>query len=171
MNVSSVASLFPSYLQPFKSTANSAQNANSASSVQQGADVPSLSPTAQFLNQLQQLQTQSPQKFQAIISTITGQLQQAASTASKNGNSTEASALTHLAKSFQSAGSGGALPSSQLLQQAGLSGHHHHHGGGHHGGGSAQSAAVNAFQAPNTADSQNQSLAAKLFGTVTSFLG
>jgi hypothetical protein len=166
MNVNSVTSLFPSYLQPFKSTANTTQNANSASSVQQQADVLGLSPAAQFLNQLQQLQTQSPQQFQAIISQITGQLQQAASTASNNGNTTQANQLTQLANSFQSAASGGALPTAQQLQQAGLTGHHHH-GGGHHGSGSAQSNAVNAFQASNASDTQNQSLAASLFGSIT----
>jgi hypothetical protein len=174
MNIQSVTSLPPSYLLPFSSTAKTAQNTNSASSVQQPADVLGLSPVAQFLNQLQQLQTQNPQKFQAIISQITGQLQQAASTASNNGNTTQAKQLTELANSFQSAASGGALPTAQQLQQAGLTGPHHHHGGGHHGSESAQSSfqsnAVNAFQA-SSASEQNQSLAASIFGTITQSLG
>jgi hypothetical protein len=170
MNVNSVTSLFPSYFQPSNSTANRTQNAGSTSSVQPQADVSGLSPAAQFLTQLQQLQTQSPQQFQAIISTITGQLQQAASTASSNGNSAQANQLTQLAKSFQGAPSGGALPTAQQLQQAGMIGHHHH-GGGHHGGGSGGSKAVNAFQAANAADTQNQSLAASLFGSITPLPG
>jgi hypothetical protein len=69
MNVNSVTSLLPSYL-PFNSTANTA-NANSASSVQQQADVLSLPTSDQFLAELQQVQ--SPQQFQAMISQATGQ--------------------------------------------------------------------------------------------------
>ncbi len=158
MNVQSVTSLLPSYLSPLNSAANTANNANSASSVQPQADVLGLSPTAQFLNQLQQLQTQSPQKFQAIISQLTGQLHQAASTATANGNTAQASQLTNLAKSFQSAASGGALPTAQQLQQAGLTGHHHHHGGG-------------GRHYVNPADSQNQSVIASIFGSVTPING
>ena len=173
MNVNSVTSLLPSYLQPFNSTANTA-NASSASSVQQQADVLGISPAGQFLNQLQQLQTQSPQQFQAILSTLSGQLQTAASNASASGNTTQANQLTQLANTFQSAASGGPLPTAQQLQQAGLTGEHHLHGGGHHrgGGGSGSSSqttfqqnAVNAFTAAN-ADTQNQSLAASIFGSV-----
>jgi hypothetical protein len=168
MNVNAIASLFPNYLQPSNSTVT-AKNANSASSVQQPADVLGLSPAAQFLNQLQQLQTQSPQQFQAIISQITGQLQQAASTRSSKGNTTQANQLTQLANSFQSAAHGGDLPTAQQLQQAGLTGSHHHHGGGYRGPGpgSVQSKAIDAFQASSASDYQNQSLAASLFGSIS----
>ena len=77
MNVNSVTSLLPSYL-PFNSTANTV-NANSASSVQQQADVLSLPTADQFLNELQQVQ--SPQQFQAMISQATGQPIEAGATA------------------------------------------------------------------------------------------
>jgi hypothetical protein len=73
MNVNSVTTLLPSYL-PLNSTANPA-NANSASSVQQQADVLSLPTADQFLSELQQVQ--SPQQFQAMISQATGQPLQA----------------------------------------------------------------------------------------------
>jgi len=59
-----------SYLFSPSSTAN---NANSASSVQQQADVLSTSTNAQFLTELQQIQ--SPQQFQAMLSNATGQPQ------------------------------------------------------------------------------------------------
>jgi hypothetical protein len=167
MNVNSITSLLPSYLLTPNSTATSTGNANSASSVQQPADVLGLSPAAQFLNQLQQLQTQDPQKFQQVISQITAQLQQAATTASNNGNTAQATQLTQLAKSFQNVAGGGQLPTAQQLQQAGLSGHHHHHGGGHHE--SAPSSAVSAFQTQaTTTDSQNQDLLSSIFGSLTS---
>lgn len=165
MNVNSVTSVLPSYLQPFNSTANTAGSAISASSVQQPADVLGLSPAAQFLNQLQQLQTQSPQQFQAVISQLTGQLQQAASTAASSGNTVQANQLTQLANTFHNAASGGPLPTAQQLQQAGLTGHHH---GGGQCSGSAHSKALAAFQAANTSETQNQSLAASLFGSVSS---
>jgi hypothetical protein len=64
MNVNPITSFSPI------STGNSAF-ANSASSVQQQADVLSLPPADQFLTQLQQVQ--SPQQFQAMISQMTGQ--------------------------------------------------------------------------------------------------
>jgi hypothetical protein len=164
MNVNSVTSLFPSYLSPLNNTATGTTNPTSASSVQQQADVSGLSPAAQFLNQLQQLQTQSPQQFQAVISQLTGQLNEAATTASNNGNTTQANQLTGLANEFQSAASGGALPTAQQLQQAGIAGHHRHSGG--QGSASSQSNAVNAFQAANSADSQNQGILASIFGSI-----
>jgi hypothetical protein len=67
MNVNALSYFFPN-----NSTAN---NVNSASSVQQQADVLGLSPNDQFLAQLQQVQ--SPQQFQAMISQMSGQPQQA----------------------------------------------------------------------------------------------
>jgi hypothetical protein len=164
MNVNSVNSLLPSYLLPFNSTATNAMNASSASSVQQQADVLSPSPASQFLTQLQQLQTQNPQEFQAMLTEITGQLDQAATTAAANGNSAQANQLTALANTFQNASTGGPLPTAQQLQQAGVTGHHHH--GGHHGSGSSSSNGYNAFQAAN-ASTQNESLAASIFGSIT----
>jgi hypothetical protein len=152
MNVNSVTSLLPSYLLPFNSTAKT-PNALSASSVQQQADVLGLSPAAGFLSQLQQLQTQSPQQFQALISQLTGQLQKAAATASNNGNTAQASQLTQLAKSFQKAATGGPLPTAQQLQQAGIIGHRPLH--------------IGARGYASTSDTQNQSLIASMFGSVS----
>jgi len=166
MNVNSVTSLLPGYLLPFSSAAN-VTSASSASSVQQQADVLGISPQAQFLNRLQQLQTQSPQEFQAILTQITGQLDAAAGAASQKGNTAQANQLTQLANTFQGAASGGPLPTAQQLQHAGLTGHHHH-GGGHHFSGSSQSNPYNPFQAADPSDPQNQSLAASIFGSIGS---
>jgi hypothetical protein len=69
MNVNPLSTLFPSLISTNR-TANTA-NANSASSVQQQADVLSLPPAEQFLSQLQQVQT--PQQYQAMLSQMTGQ--------------------------------------------------------------------------------------------------
>ncbi|MGB6946448.1 MAG: hypothetical protein WBE37_28890 [Bryobacteraceae bacterium] len=143
MNSNSVTSLLPSYLLPFNSTANTA-SANSASSVQQQADVLSLPPSDQFLAQLQQVQT--PQQFQAMISQMTGQPPQADTTAS---NSAATSATTGAAS--------GATP------PAG----HHCRGGGHHASSSSQSSDQNPFLAASTPSTQNQSLIASIFGSVS----
>jgi hypothetical protein len=75
--------------------------------------------------------------------------------------------LKQLETSFQGAAKGGPIPTAQQLQQAGLSVGHHHHGGGHYDSSSSQSSAVNAFQAANTANSQNQTLAASIFSSLT----
>ena len=162
MNVNSVNSLLPSYLLPLNSTALNATNANAASSVQQQADV--LGPDSQFLTQLQQLQTQNPQEFQAMLTEITGQLDQAAGTASANGNASEANPLTALANTFQNASTGGPLPTVQQLQQSGFSGHHDH--GGHRSSCSSPSSASSAYQTAN-ASTQNEGLAASIFGSIT----
>jgi uncharacterized ParB-like nuclease family protein len=143
MNVNSNTSLLPSYLLSFNSTANTA-NANSASSVQQQADVLGLSPVNQFLAQLQQVQ--SPQQFQAMISQMTGQPPQAGTAASNTNTATT------------SAANGTTPPTG-----------HHCHGGGHHhhASPSSQSSSVDPFQAANTSDTQNQSLIASILGPAT----
>jgi len=158
MNVNAIRSLSPSYFLPINKTTaagagTSSAAAGTASSVQQQADTLGLSPAAKFLSRLQQLQAQNPLQFQAVLSQLTNQLEQAAAGASSNGNTAQANQLTQLAHSFQAAGSGGALPGVQQLQQAGLTGQHHHTGGPY---GAYSSAA----------ETQSQSLAAKLFGSV-----
>jgi hypothetical protein len=153
MNVNAISSFAPSYLLPLHRTSAGASSSNSASSIQQPADVLGVSPAARFLSQLQQLQTQSPVQFQAILSQLTNQLQQAASSAASGGNTAQANQLTQLAHSFQSAASGGALPSIQQLQQAGLAGQSHH-AAGRYGAYSS------------VAETQNQSLAATLFNSL-----
>jgi hypothetical protein len=134
MNVNSDTSLLPSYLLPFNSTANAA-NANSASSVQQQADVHSPSTADQFLTQLQQVQ--SPEQFQAMISQMSGQPQQAAATAGAN-----------------SAASSG-TPSTAKHCQA---------GGGRSVSSASQSSATSASQTQGS--QQNRNLFASLFGSI-----
>lgn len=136
MNVNSVASLLPSYLLPFNSTANTA-SANSASSVQQQADV--LRPADQFLAQLQQVQ--SPQQFQAMISQMTGQPPQADTTSSNSGTTSGAS---------------GGTPAGR-----------HCRGGGQHASKSLQSNGLDPFLSPSNSSTQNQSLIASILGSTS----
>jgi hypothetical protein len=95
---------------------------------------PTLSPAAQMLNQLQQMQKQNPAQFQQFTAQIAAKLQSAAANAQSSGNTAQATQLNQLATQFQNASQTGQVPSAQSLQQAGLGGHHH--GGHHHSGGS-----------------------------------
>jgi len=163
VTINPVSSLFPSILQPNSSNSNSTSSSSSVSSAANQTDATGLSPTASFLNELQQLQTQSPAQFNQLMASISGNLNQAAQTASSSGNTTKATQLSNLATQFQNAENGGQVPTAQDLEKSGLSGHHHH-GGGHHGSG--QSSSSNLFQ-PST-DTSSQDLLASLLGTNTS---
>jgi predicted restriction endonuclease len=90
----------------------------------------SISPTASFLSQLDQLQQQSPAQYSNVASSIAAQLKADATAAQSNGNTAQAKTLTQLATEFQNSAQSGQVPSAQVLQQA-LAGHHGHHHGHH----------------------------------------
>lgn len=122
-----------------QSTTNNTNQSNSSASVQDPN--PQLSPTATFLNWLQQLQTQDPQEFAQITGQISTNLKNAANTADESGNTARADALNQLAGQFQSASTGGSLPTASDVQRvaatggasgSGSAGHHMHGGHGHH---------------------------------------
>jgi hypothetical protein len=96
------------------------------SSVAQSPDNSRLSPFAQMLAELQQLQQSDPAKYQQVTQQIATNLQSAAQTATTAGNTTAATQLNQLATDFTSASKSGQLPSVQDLAQA-VGGHHHHH--------------------------------------------
>src|ERR1035438_1065703 len=85
-----------------------------------------LSPFAQLLNTLQQLQQSDPTKYQQVAQQIATNLQTAAQTAQTDGNTTAASRLYQLAADFTNASQNGQLPNIQDLAQA-IGGHHHHY--------------------------------------------
>jgi hypothetical protein len=134
----SINSLSPSYLQSMlgtvlhgigatnNTTANSL-NSIGTSSVALPADNQQLSPFAQVMSTLQQLQQSDPTKYQQVTQQIASNLQNAAQTAQTDGNSTAAAQLGKLASDFNSASQSGQLPNIQDLAQAIGGGHHHHH--------------------------------------------
>jgi len=134
----SINSLSPSHLQSMlgtvlqgiggtnNTTANSL-NSIGTSSVALPADNPQLSPFAQMMSMLQQLQQSDPTKYQQVTQQIATNLQNAAQTAQTDGNSTAAAQLGKLASDFNSASQSGQLPNIQDLAQAIGGGHHHHH--------------------------------------------
>ena len=100
-----------------------------------------MSPFAQMLSELQQLQQTDPSKYQQVTQQISTNLTTAANTATSEGNTAAATQLNQLAADFSNASTSGQLPNVQDLAQA-VGGHHHHH---HHvGSGSAGSSASDA---------------------------
>jgi hypothetical protein len=134
----SINSLSPSYLQSTlgavlqgigvtnNTTANSL-NSIGTSSGALPADDPQLSPFAQMMSMLQQLQQSDPTKYQQVAQQIATNLQNAAQTAQTDGNSTAAAQLGKLAGDFNSASQSGQLPNIRDLAQAIGGGHRHHH--------------------------------------------
>jgi hypothetical protein len=101
---------------------------NNVGSVGQGSDSSQLSPFAQLLSTLQQLQQSNPTQYATVMQQISTNLQTAAQTATKDGNTSAASELTQLSTDFANASKTGQLPNIQDLAQAlGGGGHHHHH--------------------------------------------
>lgn len=82
-----------------------------------------LSPFAQVISILQQLQQSDPSQYQQITQQIVTNLQKAAQTAQSDGNTTAANQLNQLAADFTTASKSGQFPNVQNLAQA----VHHHH--------------------------------------------
>jgi hypothetical protein len=97
----------------------------SASSAAGQPDSSQLSPFAQLMNTLQQLQQSDPSKFAKVTQQIATNLQGAAQTATAGGNTAAASQLNQLATDFSSASTSGQLPNVADLAKA-IGGHHHH---------------------------------------------
>jgi len=96
------------------------------SSISLQPDSNQLSPFAQVLSTLQQLQQTDPAKYQQVTQQIAVNLQNAAQTATSAGNTAAASQLNQLSTDFSNASKSGQLPNIQDLAQA-VGGHHHHH--------------------------------------------
>jgi hypothetical protein len=174
--VGSINTLSNSYLQSILSdlqqtgsTTNSPANGNSTNGVTSAggpsSDNSQLSPLAQLLSTLQQLQQSNPTEYQQVTGQIATNLQTAAQTATTDGNTAAANQLNQLATDFSNASQSGQLPNIQDLAQAIGGGHHH----GHHHHSSAASSDSDTDAATTTTAAQTQSqLVSSLFGNVTS---
>lgn len=141
--MSSISGLSSNYLQSLLSTAlqnsgltgtatKNTSSSTSTSAVPSQTDSQQLSPFAQMMTELQQLQQSDPTKYKQVTAQIATNLQSAAQDASLQGNANAASQLNQLSTDFTSASTSGQLPNIQDLAQATgtqASGHHHH---GHH---------------------------------------
>ena len=119
-------SVLSSVLQGTGLTTNQTGSSAGASSIGLQSDNTRLSPFAQMMSELQQLQQSNPSQYQQVTQQIATNLSSAAQTAQANGNTSAANQLNQLATDFTNASKSGQLPSSQDLAQA-LGGHHHHH--------------------------------------------
>ena len=149
MMMNPLSSLQSTLFQPLSNN-TAAGNTNSVSPAATLQDsTANISPIAQFLSNLQQMQKQNPDQFKQVTATIASKLQQAATNAQSQGNSAWANQLNQLASQFQTASTTGQMPAVQSLQQAGESGHHHH-GGHHHSTQASQTGLSSMFQPQNT---------------------
>lgn len=130
MTINPLTSLQPSWVQPVSNNTPAGSTSTVSSTTTPQDSTADISPTAMFLNMLEQIQQQNPTQFQQITTSIANKLQQAAKDAQSQGDSARADQLNQLASQFQNAASTGQLPSAQALQQAGIFSQHHH--GGHH---------------------------------------
>jgi hypothetical protein len=129
LSSSYLQSIVSSALQGVGSTTNKTNNTLSGinPSTAQQPDSGQLSPFAQLLNTLQQLEQSNPGQYQQVTQQIASNLQSAAQTAQSNGNTSAANQLNQLATDFTSASKSGQMPNIQDLAQAIGGGHHHHH--------------------------------------------
>jgi hypothetical protein len=95
-------------------------------SAAQQPDNGQLSPFAQLMSTLQQLQQANPTEYKQVTQQIATNLQSAAQTATADGNTAAATQLNQLATDFKNASQSGQLPNIQDMAQA-IGGHHHHH--------------------------------------------
>ena len=142
-----IQSLFSSPAVGSSSTNTSANTTSAGLGSTSGTqDTNQLSPFAQVLGSLQQLQQSNPSQYQQVTQQISNNLQTASQSATANGNTGLASELTQLSSDFKNASTSGQLPNVQDLAQAIGGGHHghHHHGGGSPGGSTTASSGTSA---------------------------
>jgi hypothetical protein len=137
-------------------TIGNSSSTTGASSLALPADNQQLSPFAQIVSQLQQLQQSDPTKYQQVTQQIATNLQSAAQTALADGNTTAANQLSQLSTDFSNASTSGQLPNILDLAQATTG--HYHHGGGHHHAHAASSDPDSSSTDPTTVSPLSQTL-------------
>jgi hypothetical protein len=129
--MSSINNITSGYLQSILTSAlqnsGATNNTGSTSQVTQQGDNSKLSPFAQLMSTLQQLQQSDPSKYQQVTQQIASNLQSAAQTAQSQGNTNAANQLNQLAQDFTTASQNGQLPNVSDLAKAAHGHHHHHH--------------------------------------------
>jgi hypothetical protein len=170
--VGTINNLSSSYLQSLlnnlegtsstNSPSGSVANGIATSATGQPSDAGQLSPLAQLLSTLQQLQQSDPAQYQQVTQQIATNLQSAAQTDQTEGNTAGASQLNQLATDFTNASQSGQLPNIQDLAQA-IGGHHHHHHSGSSSDSAANSSSTSTSSSGSTGQTESQFLSA-LFG-------
>jgi hypothetical protein len=157
-------SIFRSALQNTGSKTSAA--GSSATSAGPVSDSSRLSPFAQLMSSLQQLQQSNPTEYKQVAGQIATNLQSAAQTAQSDGNTAAANQLGTLATDFTNASDTGQLPNIQDLAQAVTEGGHHHY---HHGG-SPNSDSSSSNSSSSSGGTSNTSGASGTGGTLSQIL-
>ena len=127
MNISAVSNLFPAWAQTnATSSAAGSKGASLAALAAQPAATAQISPEAQLMSMLQQIQQQSPDQFKQVAAKIAVGLHKHAQQVHSNGDAAGATQINLLAADFQNSAKTGQLPPVQDLQAAGLGAHNHH---------------------------------------------
>ena len=161
MNIHPLSGTNSIYVQPLVSSVLSSTKSTSGTtgssnvSLGNSQDNNQLSPFAQLLSTLQQLQQSNPTEYKQVTGQIATNLQSAAKTATADGNTAAATQLNQLATDFTNASQSGQLPNIQDLSQAVSGGHHHHHG--HHAGASPMNSASSSSSSDSTAGTSSNS--------------
>lgn len=134
MNVNALSNIANPYIQQLTNAAMSALNSYGTTTSTGGTSgstalpqdgSPQLSPFAQLMSTLQQLQQNSPTQYAQVTQQIAANLQSASQTALANGNTGQAQQLSTLSSDFKSASTNDQLPNVSDLAEA-MGGHHHH---------------------------------------------
>ncbi len=119
MNVSSISDLARQHMLNILGYSSNAQTGTSSGNLSIGPSTSStLSPFAQMLTQLQQMEQSNPGQYTQVSQQISTNLAAAASTAQGRGNAKLATQLTTLSKDFSSAAQSGQLPNVADLEKA-----------------------------------------------------
>jgi len=166
MSTGSINPLSNSYLQSIlgsvlqnagltTSNANTSLGGINQLSAAQQPDNGQLSPFAQLMSTLQQLQQANPTGYKQVTQQIATNLQSAAQTATTDGNTAAATQLNQLATDFKNASTTGQLPNIQDLAQA-IGGHHHHH---HHAHAASADSDANSTSSGSSSSASSDSAA------------
>jgi hypothetical protein len=166
INLSSnfLQSILSNGLQGVSSSSKSPNQINfgAQNSVTQPSDSQQISPFAQLLSTLQQLQQSNPTQYAQVTKQIATNLTTAAQSAQSSGDTAAATQLNQLATDFTAASTSGQLPNIQDLAQAvgGGGGHHGHH---HHSEAASSTAdATSTSTAATSSSSAGSTLAQSL---------
>jgi len=134
MSIGSLTSLAGSYVQSLlgstlTSKSGVATRSGAVGSASPAQDVNRLSPFAELLTTLQQLQQSNPARYSQVTHQIAANLTNAAQTAQSNGDSPAAGLLNQWAGEFNSASQNNQLPDLQHLALATRHHLHHRHSG------------------------------------------
>ena len=166
MSTGSINPLSNSYLQSIlgsvlqnagltTSNANTSLGGINQLSAAQQPDNGQLSPFAQLMSTLQQIQQATPTEYKQVTQQIATNLQSAAQTATTDGNTAAATQLNQLATDFKNASTTGQLPNIQDLAQA-IGGHHHHH---HHAHAASADSDANSTSSGSSSSASSDSAA------------